>query len=316
MMTDEALDLSATLAAELAANDEDMTRDEIEAAQSAPRFVDTRSMPARFSHLKEMGRSAAHCRASFARRDDLDTLAVRLGAGTHAMMFDQPRVMWDNGTRRKGTEKKPSPWDMFRAEHAGKVILNRREWMQATAITNAVKAHPIASRLLFAPGIVHEETITWEQRGRVRRSTPDARGPGHVVELKSTRNAEKRAFSRDAGFRHYHCQLADYGAAIEALTGTRPREYYIVAVESAFPYVVQVYQLTDVVLEQGKHLVNEWLDKLIMAEQTGSWPPYSVAIEPLEIWQPFAGDDDASEDGEAWPDAFSEPEAAGAEVQP
>lgn len=307
-MSPEVIDLSEQLAAELAANDEEMTRDEIEAAQDAPRIVDTKSMPARFHNLAAMGRSAAHCLASFGSNYAPDSLAMRIGSGTHAMLFGQPYAVF-NGTRRKGTDKKPSPWDAFRTAHAGKVILNPREHAEARAMVAAIKSHAIASRLLFSAGAVHEETIMWEQRGRARRSTPDVRGKSHVVELKTARSVAPRAFARDAGYRYYHAQLADQGAAIEALTGHRPRESYIVAVESAFPYVVQVYQLTDVVLEQGRHLVNEWLDKLITAETTNVWDGYSARVEPLEIWTPFE-DDSEGEDGEAWPDAFEIAESA------
>lgn len=307
-MNGEALDLSERLAAELATNDADISRAEIEAEQDAPRLVDTRTIPARFHHLKEMARSPAHCLASFGSKYSADSLAMRIGSGTHAMLFGQPFAVFTGKQRRKGTEKKPSEWDLFSAQHAGKVIMNAREHAQAQAICAAIKSHEIASRLLFAPGVVHEETITFEQNGRTRRSTPDARGPFHLAELKSTRNAEAKAFCRDARYRFYHAQIADQSAAIEALTGKRPKEVYVIAVEQTWPHVVTVFQALDRALELGRNLCRDWLDRLLLAEETGLWPGYAEQVVPLEIWEDF-GDDEEVDDDE-WPDVFAAEGAA------
>lgn len=294
-MNAEAEQLSARLRDELAAN-EPLSRDAIEAAQDAPRFVDTRQYPVRFHNLRETGKSPAHGRASFVSGYSPDSLATRIGAGTHAMMFDKPWIVY-KGRRVKGRLKKDgtkteSDWDKFSKEHAGKVIMSPSEHAHAEAMCRAVKEHPIANRLLFGEGIVHEQTIEFVQGGRARRSTPDARGAFHITELKSARCVERQRFCRDAGYRGYAAQLADQCAAVQALTGRKPREAYIVAVESSWPHVVQVFQATDRALELGAHLCREWLDRLTLCEQTGDWPGYSVRIEALEVWEDFAPDSD------------------------
>lgn len=292
-MNAETEELTALLAAELADNEE-LSRSDVETAQAAPRYVDTRTIPARFHHLMAMGRSPAHGRASFAGSGDPDTLAKRLGSGTHAMLLGKPWIIYP-GRRVKG-KKNPSAWDTFAAQHADKVIMSTKEHAQAKAMCEAIRSHEIANRLLFSPGVVHEQTIWWEQNGRKRRSTPDARGRIHVVEVKTARSVERERFCRDAGYRGYHAQLADQSAAIEALTGAKPREVYVVAVESTWPHVVAVFQATNTALELGANLCRDWLDRLVRAEATGHWPGYSEKVEPLDIWNPIDFDEPGDED--------------------
>ena len=255
------------------------------AATESPRpLVNPRSVPLRFHNLKAMGQSPAHCFQSF-QSGRWESLALRLGAGTHAMLFGQPVALWDQPAA-KGNGKAPrngGAWTKFQAANAGAVILNRKEHDQSAAIAAAIRSHPDAARLLFSPNVLHESTIRWTQQGRERQSTPDARGPSHLVELKTTRCAEPGRFQRDAMFRGYHAQLADQSAAIESSTGVRPSEVYIVAVETVEPYVVQVLQLTSRALEQGEKLCRIWFERYMDCERSNAWPGYCAAISEFDV---------------------------------
>ncbi|MBA2720769.1 MAG: PD-(D/E)XK nuclease-like domain-containing protein [Chloroflexi bacterium] len=280
----ETEEMTAELAEELAANN---TR----------RAVDTKTMPARFGNLKAVGQSPAHGFASFQSAFDPETLALRMGSGLHAVLFeDRPVIMW-TGKVRNG-----KVWQAFKDQHSGKIILSAKEYARAQEIAAAVRRHPIAANLLFGPDTIREHTIMWEQLGRSRRSTPDVRGPYHVCELKSTRCAEPSKFNRDGAFRAYHVQLADQCLAIEAETGKRPEEAYIVAVESVRPYAVTVLQLTEQTLRKGEHLARLWLERLISCERSGLWPGYTEQIEVFDV--PDDGFDlafvDEIEEVQAW----------------
>lgn len=250
-------------------------RDEL-AANNVRRLVDPRSLPLRFHNLKAMGQSAAHCLQSF-QYDDRDTLALRLGQGTHSLLFGQPVTKFTGAVRRG------KAWDEFKVANSNATILNEKEYAKATAIANAIKSHPIASRLLFSPGVVHEQRILWEQAGRKRQSTPDARGTYHLVDLKTTRCAEPGRFARDAMFRGYHAQISDYAAAIEATVGIKPRESYIIAVESVPPYAVTVLRLTERALDMGARLCRTWFERFRACEEAGSWPSYCESITDFDV---------------------------------
>ncbi len=263
--------MTAELAAELARN-------------GRRTLVDPRSVPARFHNLKAMGQSPAHCFQSF-QDDKWDSLALRIGKGTHAMMFGQPIAVWDQPAA-KGTGKAPrngKVWDAFRATNAHATILSRKEHDKASRIVTSLKAHQVAADLLFAPGVLHESTIMWEQSGRKRRSTPDARGEAHLVELKTARCVHPERFRRDGLFRAYHAQLADQAEAIEYATGSRPWAVYIVAVETVEPYVVQVMQLTQRALDDGARLCRAWLAQLLQCERDNDWPGYSQVIREFDL---------------------------------
>ncbi len=262
-MNESATQMSAELAAELSSNER--------------RTVDPRTMPARFHNLLATAISPAHGFASFQDSGRRESLAMRVGSGLHAMMFDLPRVMW-TGKVRNG-----KVWDAFKAEHSAEVILNRKEWARAEKIAASIRRHPIAERLLMGPGTIREKTIYWTQLGRARRTTPDVRGPFHVCELKSARCTEPGKFVRDAGFRSYHVQIAEQGLAIEAETGHKPTESYIVAVESVEPFAVTVFQVSDASIRKGERLAQLWLERLMACEAANHWPAYSDGIELLDV---------------------------------
>lgn len=274
----------------------------------APRLVDPRTLPARVSHLKAAGVSGAHCLYAF-QGDNSETLARRLGSGTHALLLGKPCALWEQPSQAwiKAREKalaagRESPpmslaprsgglWVAFQAKHPGAVILTRKEMDAAERMRDALVANGNAARLIHAADAIYEETIIWSQLGRARRSTPDIRcaggadGRSFVAEIKTTRCAAPFPFGRDAKKLGYHAQLADQAAAIQYHTGKAPRTAYIIAVESARPHVVQVYEVPDAILEQGAQLCNMWLERLQMYEATGLWSGYSPRVETLEFFE-------------------------------
>jgi hypothetical protein len=284
-MIEPALTMTAELAAELAANDQH-------------RLVDPRTVHVRFSHLKAMAQSPAHCLHAMQAPDWKDSLPLRLGKGVHAMTFgDKPIAKW-TGKVRRGKE-----WDQFRDFHEanGAVILSAKEYARSRAIADALKAHHEASLLLFAKGAEREQTILWEQLGRKRRSTPDVRTRHYVCELKTTRCAQPARFVRDGLYRGYAAQVADQMLAVEYATGHKPDKGYIVAVESEPPYAVTVFELTQRALDQGEALCRGWLERLLVCEQAGHWPGYCEAIELFDV-----PDDDAAMSGLIWGDEGGE----------
>lgn len=282
-MTPEVEQMSAELRDELAAND-------------VRRMSDPREQPVRFSHLKSMGMSAAHCLNSFRNDERRESLAMRVGSGSHALMFGQQVVTYP-GKVRRGKD-----YDAFKSCNPSAIILSAKEMMKAQSIALALRSHPRARELMHAPGVIYERTILWEQNGRRRRSTPDALVPGkYIIDLKTTRCAEPGKFARDAARMAYHGQLADYRDAVEATTGHR-LPCYIIAVESEAPYNVSVMPLTDRALDKGQALVRLWFERLRACEDSGSWPGYCEAETPFDVPDDdFAGlvfGDEESADGD------------------
>lgn len=265
------------------------------AVVDAPRLVDPRTMPARFHHLKAAGRSGAHALLSFQQSTD-DTLSQRLGTGAHALLLGKPWAIWDvqsEASKKRGEDPSPAnvaprsaknkAWTDFVTANTGAAILSASELAAARRIEGAVRNCARAERILFSPGAIHERSILWSQSGRVRQSTPDARSPSFLAELKSTRCSAAWSFLRDAERLGYHAQLADQLAAIEHDTGEKPRDVFLIAVENAPPYNVEVYDVRPSALEKGARLCSMWFERLQIYELTSSWGSYTNAIQPWEL---------------------------------
>lgn len=256
--------------------------EQLEANDEKPE-IDPRTVPVRFSNLKHMARSALHYWDAV-QLDRQDTLAMRLGRGAHAMVLGMPVIKWVGKTRNGKV------WDRFKALHADKEILNAKEWATAKGMADAIRKHPIAAPLLFE-GTVLEEQIEWQWLGRKCTSRPDCRrGTAMVADLKTTQCAEPGKFKRDAMYRGYNAQLAFYGLAVEHLTGVRPEELYVVAVESKRPFAVQVLVLDEEARTQGEKLCRLWFERLLVCEASNTWPAYSDAIATFSV--PSDGDPD------------------------
>lgn len=286
--------------------------------EPARRLVNPRTLPARIHHLKAAGRSGAHALLSF-QESTTDTIGQRLGAGAHALLLGKPWAVWDVQSKASADRgeapssanvaprsAKNKVWTDFVAANAGAAILSAAELEQAKRIEGAIRGNPRASGILFAPGIIHERTVMWSQNGRARQSTPDARNASVLAELKSTRCAHAWSFLRDAEKLGYHAQLADQLAAIEHETGKRPRDVFIVAVENAPPYNVEVYDVRPSALAKGARLCEMWLERLQVYEVTDQWGSYTSAIQPWELLD----DDGPPQADPAWATAQASADAA------
>jgi hypothetical protein len=250
-------------------------------APVAPRpYVDPRTLPVRFSRLKLMAQSAAHYRHA-CQEDRPDSLALRLGSGTHAMLFELPVVCYP-GVRNGGK------WEAFQAEHEGKaVILNSTEWRKAAAIVAAVRANPEALALISGDDVVRERRIEWQRGSRACASTPDVYSwrRRFVVDLKSTRCAEPGWFAGESFRRCYHGQLAFYEDCLnttsEGYSEGDIEESYIIAVESAPPHPVTVFRLDRDLIELGRNQARQWFERLLVCEAANQWPEYAAGIIPM-----------------------------------
>lgn len=235
--------------------------------------VDPRTVAVRFSALKCIEQSPAHYfEACQDQREE--TLAMRLGSGAHALLLGKPVTKW-TGKVRNG-----KVWDAFEKEHEGELILNARELAESEAMVKSIRSNVLAMRLL--EGTTNEQTIEWNLDGRACRSTPDARGPLWLVELKTAKSSEPKAFMRDAFWRRYHAQVAFYSDAMRSM-GDDPMDCYVIAVENSAPYPVSVLRLTDRALEHGRTLYRQWFARLRECEERNEWPGYATDVLSFDV---------------------------------
>lgn len=263
-------------------------RDEL-AANNVRRTIDPRSIPCRFSLLKEFARSPLHYWHA-CQYEHEETLSMRLGSGAHALLFGKPLAVFDVPAKT-GKGKAPrngAQWEEFKKAHEGETIVNAAEKRQADKIAKAVQNSPLAMRLLKDARI--EERIDWNWNGRAFRSTPDALGTYHMVDLKCLKSADPERVAWQARSMHYHAQAALYRLAVLERFNRTVRECYLIVVENKEPHPVTVLRFTETALDLGNRLVVAWNERRRVHEEANEWPGYVQSIVDLDM--PGEGDID------------------------
>jgi len=214
--------------------------------------------------------------------------AFTLGTAAHSLILEDDTdgirvVQADNWLTKAAKEAKAE------ALADGKQPLLTKEMTQVFMMRDAVMAHPQA-RELFT-GHKAEESVFWEEDGLALKCRPDAWGPGLLVDLKTTVNADPREFGKTAYNFGYHQSAAHYIDGVEKVTGER-LPFTFVLVEKTAPYLVSVVTLDDEAVTAGAALNDR--AKAIYREctATANWPGYPNA-EPISLpmWANYEMDD-------------------------
>jgi len=220
--------------------------------------------PARFRHAIDNG--TLEVRREFDIGHAVHTLV--LGAGPEPVLF-------------AGTGKNPDAWQKdddkakvaaLRAE--GKVPLRPLDFVAAHQMSRAVKAHPLAAKLLRNGDA--ERTLIWrdEATGVMCRAKVDWLRCDGIVDLKTTESAAPDALSKSAHNYGYAIQAPFYLRGFrELLPGGDPFFVHI-AVEKTPPYLVHVNQLTERAMTWGDRQVGQALEIYRDCQESGIWPGY------------------------------------------
>ena len=227
-----------------------------------------------------------HCLTSATPETD----EMRLGRAVHTAVFEpglfgDEYVVWEGGRRAGGS------WEDFRAAYATRTILRPEDAEHARTISDAVHAHPVARQLLRCGA--SEVSVTWKDRdtGIVCKGRPDWLCDAALVDLKTTRDIDIKAFGRHGGGLLYHGQLAYYQMGLAANGIELPVK--IIAVESSPPYDVAVYEMDEDTLWAGEIRARQALATVAQCRKTRTWPgryPAEVSFM-LPAWE-FPGEDE------------------------
>lgn len=261
-----------------------------------------------WSTLKLMDRSPAHYAYALEQGGDTeDTDARLLGRATHVATLE-PAIFETSFNIWKGGRRDPRQEDYrdFLATSIlqGRDVLTVEQRKRALQISKSARSHPPA--LAYLPGR-RELTITFPFirqpmlgldgysiacKGRIDLVCDN----GALLDLKSTRDASPEGFTKDIARYGYHLQAALYRHGFQIASGERrARPYFLLAVESRPPFVPQLYQLGDPVLEHGHGRVLELFDRLDYCRRSKHWGGYfdgSMSIEELPRWEMPRDDED------------------------
>tara|TARA_R100001443_G_scaffold3277_2_gene10415 strand:+ start:13095 stop:13829 length:735 start_codon:yes stop_codon:yes gene_type:complete len=208
-------------------------------------------VPLSYSSLKSFSLSPAHFLA-YKNKEKKETSAMLFGRLIHKLVLEEDLLLEDfaifNG-RRAGAS-----WKEFQSDNSDKDIVKDVELDEAIRIKDSIYNHPKAEKLL--KGLTEtEKYFKNEINGINFHGYIDGFCKDYILDLKTTVSSEPHKFNRDSWKLKYHLQAAIYCA----VTGVD--NYYIIAVEKTFPYVVSVYKLDQELIEHGKEELAVLIDE-------------------------------------------------------
>lgn len=214
------------------------------------------------------------------------TPATRLGTAIHTAVlqpdvFHQEYIVAPEINRRTNAGREE--WALLVNAWGEDNILKSEEMQEIQAISDAVLSHPTAGPLLR--GDVELSALwTDDETGVLCKGRFDVANKrvGALVDLKTTRDASQRAFSRAIWQYGYHIQAAHYLAGANA-HGIDAEFFVIVAVEKTPPYAVAVYNLRGDVIKAGHDELRPLIEQYAQCMESGHWPGYPTEAVEIDL---------------------------------
>lgn len=203
-----------------------------------------------------------------------------LGAGPELEVIDA-----DNWQTKAAREARDA------ARAAGKIPVLTHEHETVTAMAEAIRRHPIASRLLDPEQGDPEQTLVWEceQTGvncRARLDWLPRPTDGRLIlsDYKTSVSAEPASFAKSVANYGYHQQDPWYIDGVRTLgLGGADTAFLFIVQEKTPPYVVTIFELDTEARRIGVRRNLEARLTYARCTETDHWPTYTDQIELLSL---------------------------------
>jgi len=190
-------------------------------------------------------------------------------------------------------------WADFELANQDKVIVEPKEYeaVQKTrrkveAMRDALLSHPSAGEYLRSKG-ANEVSLVWvdESTGVICKARIDRVGMlgdwPIVGDVKTARNAGRRAFERAIAEYGYHVQAQHYLAGLQVLApiveGQPFRRFCFFVVENVPPHCVAVWELDESALAAAEQDRQRYLRTWRQCVETGEWPGYGAGVDLVSL---------------------------------
>lgn len=234
------------------------------------------------SYLCDLAKSARTAR--YRKKYPRESAAFDFGRALHVRILEPERFAetyypWLGG-RRSG-----NMWELFKEKNKDKIILTESDWGTIGDMSEAIKAHPIASALI--KGGRSEVTLIWkDKRTKTKcKARIDYLRDRDFVDLKTTTTADVDGFPRKTAPYLYDLRMAFYADGVAACV-EKALTAKIIAIEKEPPYEIAVFNIDEEhVLQHGRLKYEKLLDLHVMCKKTKSWPGIADDGE-FEYWLP------------------------------
>ena len=184
----------------------------------------------------------------------------------------------------KRTKAGKEEYTAFEAQNGGKEFLDPDDMTAILAMSENIKAHPIASGLLREG--ISEVSMFWDhpEYGCPCKARIDwLPAVNAIVDLKTTKDACPAEFARDVAKYQYDAGAAWYIDGYLAITGKPFIHYMWLAVENTPPYAVAVYLATPEIIQNGRRKCSAMAAVYTKCRNSGSWPGYRESVDDTLI---------------------------------
>lgn len=248
--------------------------------------ADYASIPAmHWSRLRHLATSPRAYQIALDRPPE-DTPSMRFGRLVHCLIL-RPTDFADEWSVWGGQRRAGKAYDAFVSDLAGREECSIDEYRRASDCWDAMRLvmPPRAKELLCEEPIDVECSVFGRRKARPDLVYERSDGQAVLVELKTARSIEPRAFGRAVYDMHYLGQLAWYRQIWERLNGRR-LECEIWAVQSDGTDAA-VYAVSEADMRVGERLVERLVDLWVECTSSGRWPGVQVDRDtPLALELP------------------------------
>lgn len=228
------------------------------------------------SYLKRLSVTPAN-----AKQEQKTTPAMAFGTACHTYVLE-PGKFTDQIAVSPKIDRRPKAgkelYAEFLIESKGKAVISEDEFEAVKSMGGAIKAHPMASKLL-SEGVA-EQSILWNDlqtelqcKARCDWIAED----GIIVDLKTTKNASEYGFLQEIVRYRYYQQAAFYLTGLEKVTEKACDRFIFIAVEKTAPFRVECYELSEGFIEAGYFEYTRLLDLELACRKEEFYPHYQNA---------------------------------------
>lgn len=239
------------------------------------------------SRLSRVARSPAHC---FYEPPRKTTPAMRIGSAIHCAILEPSRFESDYLLMPETDSRVRSEYKQAVKHHDPDLILVGDEASRIAAVQATIYSDPHAGRLLESPGLVELSGFATDPetgaqcRHRFDKLTDDL----IAIDIKKSRDASPKEFSRSVANYRYHVQAAFYSDQFFWITGKVLKAFCFVVIEDDPPHGLKVYVLDDEAMDIGRRIYRRDLNLWKKCMDEDRWPlydsrPTQIHLPPWEL---------------------------------
>lgn len=239
------------------------------------------------SRLMNLQKTIRHFEHSLESKDDATSDAMAIGNAVHLFVLEPHLAVTSIVVApdfNKRTKDGRAAWEQFQEDNKGKIILFEDSYNKATTMASMLNERLDAEMEGYRYTAQCEKSIFFTIDGIQYKCRPDSFNQGIVIDIKTTRNASKRAFTRDAVDSGYLLQAAMIEKALDTIC-QQMIVYCLACVENTEPHATAMYMLDEDALDFGRKQFNALHEKLkTILEKEPEFRDYETDYLTLPAW--------------------------------